>query len=103
MGMIMFYVTFPDRESAAKLSKVLVQERLVACSNIHPIESTYHWQGSYTEDDEYVAMYKTSHGNTTKTEIRITELHPYEVPCILYWEFSCNLAYEKWLRHNITE
>ena len=103
MGMIMFYVTFPDEESAKNLSKELTTTKLVACSNIHPIQSTYHWQEKYTEDDEYVAIYKTSFANIWKVESKIEELHPYDVPCILHWEFSCNLTYEKWLRQNIIE
>lgn len=103
MGMIMFYVTFPDKSAAESLSNVLVKEKLVACSNIHPVESSYHWQAAYTKEYEYVAIYKTSFANIWRVESKIEELHPYQVPCILHWEFSCNLAYEKWLRQNIEE
>lgn len=101
--MIMFYVTFPDEEAAKKLSEHLVSEKLVACSNIHAMQSSFHWQGVLENDDEWVAIYKTSFGNTGIVEATIERLHPYDVPCVLHWEFSCNLAYEKWLRKNIVE
>jgi len=103
MGMIMFYVTFPSKEEAQKVAHNLVDRKLVACSNVFPIASTFHWQGAKHNDDEWVAIMKTSHANTGLVEMEIEKLHSYEVPCILHWEFECNLAYEKWLRNNIQE
>ncbi len=103
MAMIMFYVTFPDEDAATKLSDHLIEQKMVACSNIYPMKSSYRWKGNVENDDEWIAIYKTSFKNTGKVESTIEELHPYEVPCIMHWEFSCNFAYEKWLRKNIVE
>jgi len=101
--MIMFYVTFPDESEANRISQHLISNKIVACSNIHPIKSCYHWQKKIENDSEFVAIYKTSYANVALVEKVVEELHPYEIPCILHWEFSCNLSYEKWLRKNIIE
>lgn len=103
MSMIMFYVTFETKEAAEELSNSLLKKKMIACSNIHPITSSYHWQGAIESSDEWAATMKTSYANKDLVEFTIQELHPYEVPCIIHWEFSCNLAYEKWLRKNIKE
>jgi len=99
----MFYVTFPNREEADAVSKAIVTAKLAACANVHSIRSHYHWQEQLQNDDEWVAIIKTSHANKGKVESKLEELHSYEVPCILHWEFQCNFAYEKWLRSNIVE
>lgn len=101
--MILFYVTFGTEESAKKMSDHLIGEKLVACSNISTMQSTYRWEGAIQNDDEWVGIFKTSYGNKDIVELTIEKLHPYEVPCILHWEFSCNLSYEKWLRSQIVE
>ena len=103
MGMIMFYVTYPDESSAKSLTDHLLNERLVACANIYPMNSIYPWKGNIEKSSEYSVIYKTSYKNISKIETTIEKLHPYEVPCILHWEFSCNIGYERWLRSNIEE
>ena len=103
MSMIMFYVTFPSKESADKLSSDLIGQKMVACSNISSIHSTFWWKKEINTEDEWVAIYKTSFSNIAKVEQFVEKHHPYEVPCILHWEFNCNLSYEKWLRSNIVE
>jgi len=99
----MFYVTFPDRDTAAKISNELVSQKMVACSNVSTIHSSYWWEGEIDTADEWLGVYKTSFSNIAKVEQYIEKQHPYEVPCILHWEFNCNLSYEKWLRSNIIE
>ena len=46
MKLIEIHVNCPDIETARNISAVLIEERLIACANIHPpIESTYHRMG----------------------------------------------------------
>lgn len=101
--MIMMYVTCPDEATAASISNTLLEEKLIACANLSPMNSMYFWEDKKETSNEYVALLKTSYKNAPYVEHRVEELHPYDVPCIMQWEFTCNFSYEKWLRKNIKE
>jgi periplasmic divalent cation tolerance protein len=81
--LVSIYTTFPDRETAARVARALVEERLVACANLFPIRSIYRWQGRIEEADEWAALLKTRRALYPAAEERIRGLHPYEVPAIL--------------------
>lgn len=101
--MIMFYVTYPNQASAHEMVDELMDEKLIACGNIFPIQSSYFWDDDINKDAEFVSLLKTSYRNAPHVEKFIEDHHDYEVPCIIRWEFSCNIKYEKWLRSNIIE
>jgi len=78
------YSTTGSVEEARKISRILVEEKLVACVNIIPkIESIYRWQGNIEEDNECVLLAKTTDKNIDKTIQIIKELHSYDVPDIV--------------------
>lgn len=78
------YSTIDTIETAKRIARVLVKEKLVACIHIMPkIKSIYRWQGKIEETNEYVILAKTSNRNIQKTIQKIRFLHPYEVPEIL--------------------
>ncbi len=80
---IIVNVSFPDQESAIQISKYLLENKLVACAQISPIESYYTWQGNFESCKEYKASFKTVHQFWPKIEPIILQKHPYEVPEIL--------------------
>ena len=66
---------------AATFARTLVEERLAACVNLLPeMTSVYRWKGSVEQERERQLVIKTSEGCLAALEIRLTELHPYEVP-----------------------
>ena len=76
--------TFPDAETAARVARTLVDERLAACVNLVPaIRSIYRWQGAISDDAEALAIIKTTADRYPALAARISELHPYEVPEIV--------------------
>lgn len=76
------YVTAPP-DAAPDLARTLVDERLAACVNRVPCESTYRWDGDVQVDEpEEVLFVKTSDETVEAAEKRVAELHPYETPCI---------------------
>jgi periplasmic divalent cation tolerance protein len=81
--LISVYTTFPDRDTAARVTRALIEERLVACANLFPTRSTYRWRGAIEETDEWAALLKTRRALYPAVEERIRALHPYEVPAIL--------------------
>jgi periplasmic divalent cation tolerance protein len=45
MAFLMFYVTHADEAAARRLADQLLERRLIACANIHPVSSAYWWEG----------------------------------------------------------
>lgn len=97
MGFIALYITHADEASAKKLTDVLIAEKAIACANLLPIESAYWWQGAVVREGEVVTIVKSRPENWLYLQRRITELHPYDVPCIVKFEVEANAAYEKWI------
>ncbi len=75
------YVTAPP-EAAETIARTLVEERLAACVNRLPCDSIYRWDGEVHDDAEVVLLVKTTDDGYEALESRLTELHPYDVPCI---------------------
>ena len=64
--MTLIYITCKDEEEAVKISKHLLEKRLIACSNMHPIRSMYWWQGKIQDEKEFVIIAKTVNKNYNK-------------------------------------
>lgn len=97
MPFLMIYTTHPDKATAQSIADALLQKRLVACANFHAIESAYHWSGQVCKEGEWVAIFKTRSSLREKVWECIRELHPYDVPCMVYWEVEANPAYGQWV------
>ena len=93
----LLYVTHPNEAHALKISRVLVEEKLAACTNVFPIQSIYPWEGKIQNETEFVSILKTFPEVKDKTIMRIRQLHEYEVPCILSFEVHVNEEYKNWL------
>ncbi len=84
MQYLLVYVTAPDQDTARRIAKTALRERLAACANIlEGAESLYWWQGALEEARESVCIFKTTEAAYPALEARLRELHPYETPCIV--------------------
>ena len=92
------YVTTKDEDEAKKIGKTLVEEKLAACVNIHPIKSIYRWEENIEEESEAVMFVKTRDELVEEVIKRVKELHSYEVPCIVAFPIEKgNPDYLKWI------
>ena len=74
----------PDRLSAEKLARGVIQERLAACVTQMPaVTSIYTWQGVVEQTEEFPLLFKTTQHQYAELEAYIISHHPYEVPEIL--------------------
>ncbi len=91
--------TCPDAETAARIARALVEERLAACvSRIPGMASTYRWQDEIREDAEVWLLIKTTRDRFDALRGRLVELHPYEVPELLAIEVvDGHPAYLDWI------
>lgn len=81
---IVIYITTGSVNEAKKIGRVLVEEKLVACSNIiSPIRSIYSWQGKICDDKEVLMILKTRKNLFKQIAKRVETLHSYDVPEII--------------------
>ncbi len=83
MQYYLIYITTKDEEEAKKIGKTLVEEKLAACVNIHPIKSIYWWEEEIMEESEIAMLVKTKAELVDEVIKRVKQLHSYEVPCII--------------------
>ena len=90
---------FPDRDSAAKLARRLIEEHLAACINIlSPCASVYRWKGKTEEAEEFPMLIKSTRGRYPELEAAIRADHPYELPEIIAVPLAGGLpAYLDWV------
>ena len=94
--------TFPDAETARRISNELVAQKLVACANILPsVESIYTWKGKIEKADETLVFFKLSEDRQTAFQEKLRSLHPYDVPEIIFVPISSGLPdYLRWVADN---
>ena len=96
-----FYIPIDTAENAKKLARELVERRLIACANIMPVESVYRWDGAVQEGSEFVLIAKTTEEAAERVRAAITELHPYDVPCILSFPAESNAPFAAWVNDEV--
>ena len=97
--MLMVFTTFANAEDAARVVRVLVEERLIACGNLLPgARSLYRWEGKIQDQPEVVVLMKTRKQDWTALISRLHELHPYQTPeCVAVRIAAGAPAYMAWL------
>jgi periplasmic divalent cation tolerance protein len=94
------FITAPNLETATRIARALVEERLVACVNlVSEIRSIYRWEGAVQEDAEVLLVVKTRADRAGDLANRVAELHPYELPeVVLLPAVGGSLPYLDWVR-----
>lgn len=89
----------PDRDSANKLARILIEQRAAACVNIlAECNSVYHWQGKVEQASEVPLLIKTTRAAYAQVETLIRTHHPYELPEIIAVSVDSGLpAYLGWV------
>jgi len=88
MNCIIIYSTFPSRELAEKTARILLEEQLVAGSNMIKVESLFRWQGKIEQRSEWVVFFQAERNFYKRIESRIKQLHPDKVPQIVMWKMK---------------
>lgn len=96
-------VTAPDADTAARLARALVEERLAACGNLVPgVRSIYRWEGAVHDEPEVLLVLKTTTERLDALRARVVELHPYQVPEVLALPVDAGLgSYVDWVRGQV--
>ena len=87
------YITVPSKAKAQELVQDLLEQRLIACANIIPMESMYRWKGTIERQAEHLIIAKTLPELAHDLKKAVQMLHAYEVPCILNLVAEANESY----------
>lgn len=96
---IQIFWTCADLDEARRISRALVEKRLVACANIIPrIESVFLWEGEIATETEVKVIFKTLEEKFEAVKQEILAQASYDVPEILKINISGgNDTYLDWL------
>jgi periplasmic divalent cation tolerance protein len=94
--------TFPDAETARRISNELVAGKFAACANIlSSVESIYTWKGKIETANETLVFFKLPEDRQAAFQEKLQSLHPYEVPEIIFVQLAGGLPdYLCWVADN---
>lgn len=97
--------TCGSEEEAARLARLLVEERLAACVAVSTkVRSYYHWQGNLEASEEWALTIKTSRALCPPLMERLKALHSYQVPEILVLAVvDGNPDYLDWMQRELKQ
>ena len=96
--MISVYITCPNMAEAKKISNQLLEQNLIACSNMFPIQSMYKWKGKLVDEGEVAMLCKAKKDNFKKIEVEVKKMHSYDVPCIIAFDWvDSNKDFSDWV------
>src|ERR1043165_7490830 len=84
---------------AEKISRTLLEERLIACANLLPgVASLYWWEGKIESSAETLIVMKTPVSKINALMRRVRELPTYKIPEVLALGImEANPAYAAWV------
>jgi periplasmic divalent cation tolerance protein len=99
----MLYTTFPTEKEAIKISRDLLEKRLIGCANIlGETKSLYFWAEKLEENKEVAVLLKTTYENISEVIQILQDLHPYETPAILEIPVErSGEPFQKWVRESV--
>lgn len=91
---------FSSPESARSVVRILMQEKIITCANIHqPHFAIYPWDDKIQEEPETCVLFKGPWSEKDRLVSRLRELHPYELPGIILIDAQTLPDYAAWLKN----
>jgi periplasmic divalent cation tolerance protein len=96
-------VTVPGAEEGARLSRLLVEQKLAACVNRVPgLKSVYWWKGKVEEASEELLVAKTEKVKVKDLIKAVKKNHSYSVPEVIALRIKDgNKDYLKWISESV--
>lgn len=97
--LLLAFSTFPDTETARRVSNEVVTEKFAACANILPgVESIYRWKEKIETANETLVFFKLSEDRQAAFQEKLRSVHPYDVPEIVFVPVASGLPdYLRWV------
>jgi periplasmic divalent cation tolerance protein len=89
--------TFANEKSVREIAyEMIVNAKLCACVSYTKVRSMYWWENKLNDEEEFIALFKTTKKKAKELRIKIEKQHPYDIPEIL--EISIDKASNNYLR-----
>ncbi len=76
-------MTSSNEEEVNNIAEHLLKKRLIACANLFPIKSIYHWNEKLVKEEEVGVFLKTRSELIDEVIKEIKKQHSYDIPCII--------------------
>lgn len=89
-----------NAQSKAELGKIisqLLEQKLIACADVFPVESSYWWKGSIVKENRWQAMAFTLAEKKPEIIELVEKSHSDEVPVITFLPIEVNQGCEDWI------
>lgn len=84
MQHVVVFITAPSKKEAGNISKILLDARLAACTNIiGGVDSHFWWKAKKEGAKEWLLVAKTRKMLVQKLIDKVKAAHPYEVPEVI--------------------
>jgi periplasmic divalent cation tolerance protein len=92
--------TFPDREQAENITRLLIDAGLAVCGQVGADLVTYYrWEGEVKQDEEVSVSYKIVSDRFDLFVSELKQQHPYDVPQLIAWQADwTDDAYLDWAK-----
>jgi periplasmic divalent cation tolerance protein len=98
------FTTVAREDQAQQLARAAVEQGLAACVQAEPVQSTYRWKGTVTQEPEIRLMFKTTQTQYGALERLLLSLHPYELPAVFALPLAqASVAYGRWVQEAVGE
>lgn len=102
MKMAIYFLACKDDFEAEKISKVLLEKKLVACSKKFPVESNFWWKNHMDNAREVVVMFESIEENFDKIDKEVKKLSSYETYILFSIPVSkTTKGVEEWLKKEL--
>jgi len=100
---IVLLITTATAQEAQRISRVLLEQRKVACVNIVPrLDSLFWWQGKLDSAEESLLIVKTKASLLSEIVPLVKELHSYDIPEIIALPIiGGNQDYLEWIQKEV--
>jgi periplasmic divalent cation tolerance protein len=100
---IVLLITTATAEEAQRISRVLLEQKKVACVNILPrVNSLFWWQGKLDSAEESLLIVKTKASQLSEIVPLVKELHSYDIPELIALPIiGGNQDYLEWMEKEV--
>lgn len=100
---IVLLITTATAEEAQRISRVLLEQKKVACVNIVPrVNSLFWWQGKLDSAEESLLIVKTKASLLSEIVSLVKEIHSYDIPELIALPIiGGNQDYLEWIQKEV--
>ena len=100
---VVLLITTATVEEAQRISKVLLEQRKIACVNIVPrVSSLFWWQDKLDSAEESLLIVKTKASLLNEIIPLVKEIHSYDIPELIALPIiGGNQDYLEWIRKEV--